>query len=554
MTLSLLDNDDLNHKLLWVSASEKMRTEDNLQLLFRNKKRLEQAFPDYKDIMPASPEKLCSGFSNALGILEPDLDIEQQLLGWFITHIQSEADKLWTEVEKLLNDAGVADIEDKTNRSLDEIAESEYQPAFSATAAGKGVGSGSGGASSVIQGGSIPQSATSSTLFDLSDIMDPELMDSLAERLVLRVEDMLVQDEIIPEAKMGRIRSIDLATVLNTLQFEVTNQHLSIISLADSVKTALQSHEGRQKLSRRHEDLINIVGLLFEYILDDHQLPETIKKEIALLQIPILKLAIFDHEFLTDREHPARLLLNEMTSAGMSCVSELAFADPVRLLIESTVKTIIAESHEDLAVFQRSLESFRFEIALICSTEIMEPEENTDILEEVQANTEDIVLHETPDDVSPAPELELELELELNIDDAGFEEEIILESNINTLPTNRPESDIEEETTEDGLPVEIDSEQGEPAMQSFVPIEGIRTGQWVEFVGEGESHRMRCRLARILKESDHYIFENRSGMRVAEYTGRQLQKEIDQETIRVLEDHMIFDRALQAVMEKFKKK
>ena len=552
MTLSLLDNDDLNHKLVWASAAEKMRTEDNLQLLFRNKNRFEQAFPDHQDPMPASPEKLCSSFSNALTILEPDLDLEQKLLDWFIVHIQAEADKLWLEVDQLLNEAGIADIEEKQKEATDTAFEPVSQPGIHGSATG-GYLSGASVQGASAQNGEKGGALSEPALSELTDIMNPQLMDSLAEKLVLRVEDMLVQDEIIPEAKMGRIRSIDLAAILNSLQLEVTSQHLSIINLAESVQSALETHEGHHKLSRRHEDLISIVGLLFEYILDDHQLPEAIKKEIALLQIPILKLAIFDPEFINDRAHPARMLLNEMTSAGMSCHEHLSFTAPVLPLIlpliESTVRTIITESQDDLTVFKRSLDNFRFEMTLIRQPEGAEHKEAACLTEEEEPDVAQPALPDLPEENEPEVEFSLD---DAELADAGYEEEIVLESRSEELSAMLPAVTEDTVTDEEELP--LPEQDPLASLANFIPVDGVRPGQWVEFVGEGESHRMRCKLARINKETDRYIFENRSGMRIAEYTGRQLQKDIDQGIIHVLEDNMIFDRALQAVMEKFKKK
>ena len=146
------------------------------------------------------------------------------------------------------------------------------------------------------------------------------------------------------------------------------------------------------KLSPRHEDLINLVGMLFEYILDDHILPENIRKSISLLQIPVLRTAILDHDFLTERDHPARILLNEMTSAGMEC-QENCFTDPIYLLIDSIVNIIITQSYENPDIFKDCLERFRVELGIINFDEsdqaknledeaILEPHENITLRED----------------------------------------------------------------------------------------------------------------------------------------------------------------------------
>ncbi len=94
-----------------------------------------------------------------------------------------------------------------------------------------------------------------------------------------------------------------------------------------------------------------------------------------------------------------------------------------------------------------------------------------------------------------------------------------------------------------------------PPPPTFEPviIEELHPGQWVEFIGEGDSHRLRCKLARLSKDQHRYIFVNRSGMRVAERSGSELSKGINNGSVRILEENPIFDRAIQAVMERFKK-
>lgn len=89
----------------------------------------------------------------------------------------------------------------------------------------------------------------------------------------------------------------DLTKVLSILQLEIIEQHRSIKNLHNSVIDALEAQEINSKLSRHHEDLINIIDWLFEFILKGHILPNEIKKTITLLQITILKQVILDDNF-----------------------------------------------------------------------------------------------------------------------------------------------------------------------------------------------------------------------------------------------------------------
>ncbi len=66
---------------------------------------------------------------------------------------------------------------------------------------------------------------------------------------------------------------------------------------------------------------IDLVGMLFEYILNDEQIPDCVKALLSYLHTPFLKLAFSEADFFRHQDHPARLLLNAMSDAGGQWVS-----------------------------------------------------------------------------------------------------------------------------------------------------------------------------------------------------------------------------------------
>ncbi|MEZ5530423.1 MAG: DUF1631 family protein [Porticoccaceae bacterium] len=66
---------------------------------------------------------------------------------------------------------------------------------------------------------------------------------------------------------------------------------------------------------------IDLVGMLFEYILNDEQIPDCVKALLSYLHTPFLKLAFTETDFFRHQEHPARLLLNVLADAGSQWVS-----------------------------------------------------------------------------------------------------------------------------------------------------------------------------------------------------------------------------------------
>ncbi len=105
--------------------------------------------------------------------------------------------------------------------------------------------------------------------------------------------------------------------------------------------------------------IIDVVSMLFEFILDDDNLPAAAKAEIARLQIPMLKVAIIDKEFFSTQGHPARVLLNTLAKAGIG-LDESAEKEnnPLIMQIEHAVEKVLAEFENDVNIFATVLQEF----------------------------------------------------------------------------------------------------------------------------------------------------------------------------------------------------
>ncbi|KEI70822.1 hypothetical protein GV64_08740 [Endozoicomonas elysicola] len=543
LTLELLDNAELDHKLLWFSATKHFESSNNSERICRIKLCLESKYPLHEGTYPAMPERICESFSSAIESLHPDHDIEQQLFVWFACHLKKPADELWLKVDQLLIDKGLKPKQLSPPEILERNSSSSTDQKLV----------------------SIPQSYKSRQPAVHQDpypeMESPQFLDAFADKLVSRLEDMLAEDELIPEAKANRVRAIDLANVLSTLQLEILEQQISIRNLHNSVIGAMEIQGVSSKLSRHHEDLINMIGWLFEYILEDHNLPDEIKKTIALLQIPILKQAILDDAFLTDQEHPARLLLNTLTSAGMQYCKDPKLSSHVLMLIEHTVRTIVSDHSENPDIFQDCLDGFQYNLNIILQPEHDDSKNQNHPIESNEQPLENLNQDQDQDqdqentidfqaEIMPEGETELEEEIILSSVKPGISPQEISLSEVNT---EMDKDRLELELTV-GKSNEITGEQQDyhSTLEPII-IDELHPGQWVEFIGEGDSHRLRCKLARLSKDRHRYIFVNRSGMRVAERSGSDLRKGIENGSVRIMEENPIFDRAIQAVMERFKK-
>ena len=95
------------------------------------------------------------------------------------------------------------------------------------------------------------------------------------------------------------------------------------------MQTALVQHLGMgngdtadRRFAQPEQDVIDVISMLFEYILDDRNLPDPMKALLSRLQIPMLKVAILDRGFFASKGHPARRLLNTLARASVGWADE----------------------------------------------------------------------------------------------------------------------------------------------------------------------------------------------------------------------------------------
>ncbi len=100
---------------------------------------------------------------------------------------------------------------------------------------------------------------------------------------------------------------------------------------------------------------LDIVAMVFDYILDDERIPDAIKALIGRLQIPMLKVAMLDKGFFSHKSHPARQLLDGMADAAIGW--EAAEGREVALYkkIEQLVDSVLDGFEANLGIFGEAL-------------------------------------------------------------------------------------------------------------------------------------------------------------------------------------------------------
>lgn len=122
----------------------------------------------------------------------------------------------------------------------------------------------------------------------------------------------------------------------------------------------LPQEERDTGISRLDDETIDVIGMIFDYILEDRALPDFMKALIGRLQIPVIKVALIDRAFFRRKSHPARQLLNELAQAGSGWDDENEVArDRLYAMIESIVRRILDEFEDDLSIFETLLGELR---------------------------------------------------------------------------------------------------------------------------------------------------------------------------------------------------
>lgn len=168
----------------------------------------------------------------------------------------------------------------------------------------------------------------------------------------------------IPDSDLPAGPAVDARTVLSALSL-LQAPSTAMAAGAEGLKPyiadqlhKLQPGETGQ-MGRPEEDIIDMVALIFDFILEDQHMPDVVKGMIARLQIPVVKVAIIERSFFARKNHPVRLLLNALAQAGTGLGSDQdAVNSPAFKKIEGVVTRILDEFDQNVGLFSDLLDEF----------------------------------------------------------------------------------------------------------------------------------------------------------------------------------------------------
>ncbi len=115
----------------------------------------------------------------------------------------------------------------------------------------------------------------------------------------------------------------------------------------------------RVRFSADEEDAIDLVGILFQSLVEANDLLQRARAMYGKLVMPYLKVALVDDSLFNRRSHPARKLLDALTEACDGNSGETARDQETLEHAERAVDRVVAEFQDDAAIFELAASELR---------------------------------------------------------------------------------------------------------------------------------------------------------------------------------------------------
>lgn len=96
---------------------------------------------------------------------------------------------------------------------------------------------------------------------------------------------------------------------------------------------------------------MDVVALIFDYLFRDRSIPDSQRQLFARLQVPIAKAALVDRSFFSDRNHPARRLLDELAAAAVGANADPSYQQEFEALAGAVIGEVCERFGVDVTTF-----------------------------------------------------------------------------------------------------------------------------------------------------------------------------------------------------------
>lgn len=274
---------------------------------------------------PLEPRRICKAFCDACSCLEVDLKEHLLILKQFDRYVMAHFDEILTRCGSAFAHLGIVFSNGRNKTTVKSSGDRGEQ-----TAAKQKRASGH------------RQSAQN------ANDMLPALQALLAK--ANQTANAQQSDHINPK----QLSSRSIQQLLNAIQKNSIEelQRPGPGNLPIDASIAQKFASNKAQLNKYDADLINLVSMLFDFILKDYSLAPSMQALISRLQIPIVKVVMQDKTFFNSSSHPARHLLNTLAKAGIGwSESTDKTKDPLYAKIYQIVYRVLEEFDGDIRLF-----------------------------------------------------------------------------------------------------------------------------------------------------------------------------------------------------------
>ncbi len=332
--LGLIDKNDLEEDLAVSNMVNKIRSHC-VQSLYALDKRIGFLIGDVdleRFENPVGPEAICNAFRQAADRIETGLEIRLVIFKLFDKHVGANIDALYRELnQQLIKMDVMPEIRTVVRKSASPHphAGTTGQPGIP----GHGEAGGTGTAGNAYPGAGAGHPASGNVQnYGYMQYVEPSISALTCLQQGCETFDESAFPADIPVLDQGLLQT-------GTVNILRNMRDTSII----------------QNLGKSGGMTLDIVAILFDYILDDRNIPDAMRALIGRLQIPLLKVALLDSNFFSRKSHPARQLLNRLASSAVGWDESQGTDDPLFARIESIVQTILDKFEDDIGLFEELL-------------------------------------------------------------------------------------------------------------------------------------------------------------------------------------------------------
>lgn len=96
---------------------------------------------------------------------------------------------------------------------------------------------------------------------------------------------------------------------------------------------------------------VDVIALLFDYIFRDPSIPDSLRSLFGRLQVPIVKVALLDRTFFSDREHSARKLLDHLAEGAVGAQNDDTYREQFQAAASAVIDAICRDFEIDVSAF-----------------------------------------------------------------------------------------------------------------------------------------------------------------------------------------------------------